>query len=94
VIGKTLNTGTGQGISIGELADRIIAIANPKATIVFEMGRIRPEKSEVMKLVCDNTLVQETTGWKPRHTLDEGLRATIDWMKDHLPAYKSGVYTV
>jgi NAD dependent epimerase/dehydratase len=94
VIGKTLNTGSGQGISIGELADRIIAIANPKATIVFEMGRIRPEKSEVMKLVCDNTLVKETTGWKPRHTLDEGLRATIDWMKDHLPSYKSGGYTV
>lgn len=94
VIGKTLNTGTGQGIRIGDLAERIIAIANPQAKIVFEKGRVRPDTSEVMNLVCDNSLVREITGWKPRHTLDEGLRITIDWVKEHLPAYKSGVYTV
>jgi NAD dependent epimerase/dehydratase len=93
-IGKTINTGTGSGAPIGELAARIIAIANPKAKIIVDKSRVRPEKSEVMELVCDNTLVKEITGWQPRYTLEDGLCATVDWMKEHLRAYKPGVYAV
>jgi dTDP-glucose 4,6-dehydratase len=93
-IGKTINTGTGVGISIGELAERIIKLVNPKATIHCVQDRVRPEKSEVMKLVCDNTLARQIAGWQPRHTLEEGLSITIEWMKDHIMEYKPGVYTV
>jgi len=93
-IGKTINIGTGRGISVGELAEKIINLVNPKAKIVCEQERIRPEKSEVMKLVCDNTLIREITGWQPQYTLEEGLMPTIEWMKQHLNDYKSGVYTV
>lgn len=93
-IGKTINIGTGRGISVGELASQIINLVNPKAKIVCEQERIRPEKSEVMKLVCDNTLIREITGWQPQYTLEEGLLLTLEWMKQHLNDYKSGIYTV
>ncbi|MGD1004249.1 MAG: SDR family NAD(P)-dependent oxidoreductase [Methanoregulaceae archaeon] len=93
-IGMTINIGTGIGVSIGELANRIIAITNPIAKIICEKDRIRPEKSEVMKLVCDNTLARELIGWEPKHTLEEGLSITCEWMKEHINAYKSGLYTV
>ena len=90
----TINIGTGIGVSIGELANRIIAITNPMAKIICEKDRIRPEKSEVMKLVCDNTLARELFGWEPKHTLEEGLSITCEWMKEHINAYKPGLYTV
>ena len=93
-IGKTINIGTGQGVTMGELATQIINLVNPKAKIVCEQERIRPEKSEVMKLVCNNTLLRGITGWRPQYTLEEGLKPTIEWMKQHLNDYKSGVYTV
>lgn len=93
-IGKSINIGTGYGVTMGELANQIIDIVNPKAKIVCEQERIRPEKSEVMKLICDNTLIQKITGWQPQYTLEEGLLPTIEWMKQHISDYKSGIYTV
>jgi len=93
-LGKTVNTGSGRGVTIGELADIIIAQVNPDARIVCEEKRVRPEKSEVMELLCDNRLARDLAGWKPRYTLDEGLALTVAWMKEHLALYKPGVYTV
>lgn len=93
-IGKTVNTGTGRGVTIGELADIVIKRVNPKAKIICEKKRVRPEKSEVMQLLCDNRLAKELTGWEPAYTLEEGLGLTIEWMKEHLASYKTGVYTV
>ena len=93
-IGRTVNTGSGQGVTIGELADTIIRKVNPEAKVVCEQERVRPEKSEVMKLLCDNRLAGELAGWKPSYTLEEGLDLTIGWMKEHIASYKTGVYTV
>ena len=93
-IGKTVNTGNGNGVTIGELADRIIRQVNPKAKIVTEKKRVRPKKSEVMKLVCDNRLARELAGWEPEVSLDEGIGMTVAWMKDHAGSYKTGMYTV
>lgn len=93
-IGKTINTGSGRGVTIGELADIIIRQVNPKAKIVCEEKRVRPEKSEVMELLCDNRCAAELAGWKPEYTLEEGLALTIDWMKEHIALYKPGTYTV
>jgi NAD dependent epimerase/dehydratase len=93
-VGKTINTGSGRGVTIGELADIIIRQVNPKAKIICEEKRIRPEKSEVMELLCDNTLARDLAGWKPRYTLEEGLSLTINWMKEHIASYKPGTYTV
>jgi len=93
-VGMTVNTGTGRGVTIGELADIIIRTVNPKATIVCEQQRVRPEKSEVMQLLSDISLAKELAGWQPEYTLEKGLTLTIDWMKKHIASYKPGSYTV
>ena len=93
-VGKTVNTGSGRGVTIGELAENILRRVNPNARIVCDETRVRPEKSEVMQLLCDNRSAKELAGWEPRVSLEEGLALTIDWMKEHLAAYKAGVYTV
>lgn len=92
--GKTINTGSGSGITIGDLADIIIKRINPNISITCENERIRPEKSEVMQLLCDNRLAWELAGWKPECSLEDGLTQTIDWMKTHISSYKPGLYTV
>jgi len=93
-VGRTVNTGSGRGVTIGELADIIISQVNPKAKIVCEEKRVRPEKSEVMELLCDNRSARELAGWKPGYSLEEGLAQTIAWMKDHIDSYKPWLYTV
>jgi len=93
-IGTTINAGTGVGVTIGDLAERIIAQVNPDAEIVCDELRVRPENSEVMLLLCDNTMAHEVLGWNPVYSLDQGLERTIAWMQDHISAYKPGMYTV
>ena len=93
-IGRTVNTGSGCGVTMGDLADLIIKRVNPKATIVCEKKRVRPEKSEIMQLLCDNRCAKDLAGWEPRYTLEDGLSLTINWMKEHIASYKAGLYTV
>jgi NAD dependent epimerase/dehydratase len=93
-LGKTINTGSGRGVTIGELAEIIIRQVNPEAKIVCDEKRVRPGKSEVMELLCDNRSALELAGWKPEYTLEEGLAETIAWMKENMALYKAGTYTV
>jgi NAD dependent epimerase/dehydratase len=93
-VGKTINTGSGRGVTIGELAALIIERVNPDAKIICENERIRPDKSEVMQLLCDNRYAKELAGWEPRYSLEDGLTLTINWMKEHISSYKTGLYTV
>jgi NAD dependent epimerase/dehydratase len=93
-VGKTVNTGSGQGITIGELAEMAIRKANPRAKIVCDNARIRPEKSEVMQLVCDNRLARKLAGWEPKIPLEDGIARTVQWMKDNIWSYKPGRYNI
>jgi NAD dependent epimerase/dehydratase len=93
-IGTTINIGSGRGVTIGELADLVIERVNPAADIVCEKERIRPEKSEVMELLCDNRVAKNLAGWEPKYSLEDGLTHTIDWMKENIASYKAGLYTV
>jgi NAD dependent epimerase/dehydratase len=93
-VGKTVNTGSGRGVTIGDLAALIIQQVNPDATIICDEERIRPEKSEVMQLLCNNRLAKDLAGWEPQYTLEDGLTRTIDWMREHISSYKAGIYTV
>ena len=63
-------------------------------TIKSEDLRIRPQESEVNRLCAANDLAKELLGWKPEHSLEEGLILTIDWIRDHLHEYRSGSYAV
>jgi dTDP-glucose 4,6-dehydratase len=94
VIGKTINCGRGEGVTIRELARMILEICESKATIKTDAERIRPEKSEVMELICDNSLARELMGWEPKYSLQEGLEETVVWMRENLDRYKTDVYNV
>ncbi|MFZ5884591.1 MAG: GDP-mannose 4,6-dehydratase [Chloroflexota bacterium] len=92
VEGGVFNLGTGEEISIGDLAERIIARVGRKVRVVEDRRRVRPEASEVLRLVSDNSLAVQRLGWKPTVTFDEGLERTIEWMRGNLDRYKVGVY--
>jgi NAD dependent epimerase/dehydratase len=94
VEGMTINVGSGSEISMGDLLTRIMERMGVRKDIVQESQRIRPAGSEVMELICDNTLAAEILGWKPRYTLDEGLDAVIEYMKRNMSAYKTRDYVL
>ncbi|NQT23156.1 MAG: SDR family NAD(P)-dependent oxidoreductase [Candidatus Omnitrophica bacterium] len=95
-IGEEINISSGEEIAIGELSEKIIGKINPKAKIILDKQRVRPEKSEVMRLLGSNAKIKRLTGWNPRHPLDKGLDETIAWFKDkkNSSLYKSGIYNV
>lgn len=96
LIGEEVNIATQSEISIGELAQNIIDIINPAATIVTDDVRLRPEKSEVFRLFGSNEKLKSNTDWTCKYSLSEGLKETIDWFRDskNLGNYKAGLYNV
>jgi len=93
-LGKTINLANNDEISIGELAQKIIAIVGRPLEIESDAARIRPSGSEVLQLHGDNTLARELLGWQPRVGLDEGLRRTVEWISQHLDRYDPTRYQV
>lgn len=94
VIGEEINIATQHEISIGELANEIISQINPNARIICEDERLRPEKSEVNRLLGSNEKIRRLTSWAPKYTLAQGIEETIAWFKDHLASYKTDIYNV
>jgi nucleoside-diphosphate-sugar epimerase len=92
VEGQVMNLGTGQEIRIGELAEKIIQKTGREVEIVVDSDRLRPQASEVMRLISDNSLARKSLGWEPQISLDDGLDRTIEWMKTHLDLYRIGKY--
>ncbi len=93
-IGEEINIATQQEISIGDLANEIIRQINPSAKIVCDEQRLRPEKSEVNRLLGANEKIKRLTAWEPRYTFEEGIRETIEWLRDNLDKYKADIYNV
>ncbi len=95
-IGKEVNIATQSEISIQDLAKKLINKINPNAKIVSEDVRIRPQNSEVERLLGSNEKLKELTGWIPETDIDRGLELTIDWFKneENLRIYKPWVYNV
>ena len=96
LIGHECNIATNSEISMQEMANILIELINPKAKIIQDESRLRPEKSEVFRLYGDNAKIIKHTNWKVNHTLAEGLRKTIKWFsnKENLAQYKAGIYNV
>ena len=92
-IGAVVNIGSGEEISIGDLAARITALTGSSAAVVVEAKRERPGASEVERLCADASFAR-SLGWTPRHGLDAGLQLTIEWVKDNLAAFRTNEYTV
>lgn len=93
-IGKTVNLGTGNEISIGDLAAKIIERTGCDVPIESEEERIRPDNSEVFRLVCDAERAKNWAGWEPTYSLDAGLDEVIDFMRSHPHWTKSRQYEV
>lgn len=93
-IGQEINIATQREISIGELAKEIISQINPRAGIICDDQRLRPEKSEVNRLLGANAKIKELTDWKQRYTFEEGIAETIEWIRHNMGAYKTDIYNV
>jgi len=93
-IGRTLQLGTGEEISIGDLVDAVGRVLGRELRTEQEDERVRPANSEVTRLVSDNSLMAELTGWQPRHALEEGIAATVAWIADHRDLYGIERYVV
>ncbi len=95
-LGETVNIGSNSEISVGETLNIIKNIMHSDVEFVVDDRRLRPEKSEVNRLCCDNTKIKALTGFDSMINITEGLQRTVDWFlnPDNLKKYKSGIYNV
>ena len=96
LIGHECNIATNSEISMQDMANLLIKLINPKAKIIQESNRLRPEKSEVYRLFGDNSKIIKHTDWNLQYSLEDGLKKTIDWFSDdkNLKQYKVEIYNV
>lgn len=93
-IGEEINIATQQEVSIGQLANELIKQINPRASIFCDEERLRPEKSEVNRLLGSNEKIKRLTKWNPKYTLEQGLAETIEFFRDNLDRYKADIYNI
>jgi len=94
VLGEEINLGNDNTIRIGDLVEKIFGIIGKTPKVVTDQQRVRPGKSEVMKLWASNQKAKEKIGWEPQISLDEGLKLTVEWLSSHLDLYRPDQYTV
>ncbi|MCX5792245.1 MAG: NAD-dependent 4,6-dehydratase LegB [Elusimicrobia bacterium] len=94
--GQEINIATGKEISVGDVVRKIIALINPAAVLTADKQRVRPAKSEVERLLGDNTKIRKLAGWKPGFSFEQGLGETIEWFRrpENLARYKSDIYNL
>jgi dTDP-glucose 4,6-dehydratase len=92
-LGRAVNIGRGDDISIGELVKRIGDLLGRPITVETETDRVRPAASEVERLLAGTDLARSLFNWKPRYSLDEGLAETIAWIRQNLSRFRPDGYT-
>ena len=93
-VGKAVNVGTGKDWTILETTKILMEISKKKARIISDKKRIRPPKSEVERLIADNSLLKEITDWKQKVSFKNGLKKTINWIKNNEKFFQSGSYKI
>ncbi|MDD5067905.1 MAG: NAD-dependent 4,6-dehydratase LegB [bacterium] len=94
-MGQEINIATQKEISVRDLADKIIKLINPDSRIILDKARVRPEKSEVERLLGSNEKIRTLTGWEPQYDLEKGLKETIAWFREHhQDRYKPEIYNI
>jgi len=95
-VGQTINIGSNYEISVGDTLSIIKELMGSDVEFIMDEYRIRPEKSEVFRLWCDNTLIESLTGFTPQVDIRDGLQKTIDWitLPENLKKYKADIYNV
>lgn len=92
--GQTINLGSGKEITVKEVAELIIRLIGRPVRLESEEDRVRPEKSEVHRLIADNTVAAKLLGWSPAVTFEEGIQRTIEWFRSNLSRYRPNIYNV
>jgi len=93
-IGEVINVGSGLEMSIGNIAKKVLSILGIDKPIVLDDKRVRPTKSEVERLCCDNTKAKRLLGWEPKINLETGLQKTIQWISENADSYKADLYNI
>lgn len=94
-LGQVFNLGTGESHTIGEIAEMIISLIGRPVSLQANMSeRLRPEKSEVLRLQSNNSHARNVLGWQPEIALEEGLSRTIAWIQAHLERFQPDQYQV
>lgn len=93
-VGRTINLGVGQEISISDLADLIGKVMGRRPAVEQEADRMRPANSEVERLLSNNDLARRLLGWQPQIPLAEGLQRTIAWIGENAHWYRTGQYAI
>lgn len=93
-IGEEINIATQQEISIGSLAEELVRQINPNARIICDETRLRPQKSEVTRLLGSNEKIKRLTDWSPQYTLEKGLSETIAFLRENMGKYKADIYNL
>jgi NAD dependent epimerase/dehydratase len=91
-LGRVVNIGRGEDLSIGELVELIGERMGRTITVRSEQARHRPAKSEVERLLAGTALAQSLWGWKPRYSLEAGLDETIEWVRSHIDRFRVDSY--
>jgi len=94
VEGGVFNLGTGQDIRIGEVANQVARLVGHPVKIVVDPDRLRPEKSEVLRLISDNRLANSKLDWQPGVSFSDGLEKTINWVSSNMDFYRTGIYEI
>jgi NAD dependent epimerase/dehydratase len=93
-IGETMNLGVGAGVSIRELVDGIGDILGRRLLVAEDQARVRPQQSEVVRLVSENGKARQLTGWRPEVPLAAGLERTVAYLRERLPEYRGEQYVI
>ena len=93
-VGQVINTGSGSGISMRELANVAMEVMGVEKKVVEDKSRLRPSKSEVMELICNNRKAREIIGWQPRISLRDGIEKTVEFFRRNLNKYKPEIYNI
>lgn len=91
-MGEVINVGAGKTISIGELAALIMDVIGTNVIITEKSERLRPEKSEVLRLMCDNAKAKELCNWEPQYSLRDGLKETVEFVRNNMDRFKTDIY--
>lgn len=93
-VGEVINAGSNYEISIGDTAKKIIQLIGKDVNIICDDERIRPENSEVNRLWADNSKIKQLTEWRPKYSIEDGLKETIEWIKNNMQYFKTDIYNV
>lgn len=93
-IGEVINIGSNFEISMEDVCKKVMTLTGKEAETVIDQRRVRPEKSEVERLLCDNSKAKKLLGWEPTISFEEGLQRTINWISKNISFYKTELYNL